>query len=200
LTLADGTVVTINSDSKLKFPVLFNGETREVWLSGEAYFQVEHNPEKPFIVHAAGADTRVLGTEFNVKAYNNDQVEEVTLVEGSVEFTVGDQQVRLEPGYQVCTDLSLGELSKARKVDTYMYTAWKDGTMYFDDISLEELMIRLNRWYNFDYEFTDEALKERLFTGGVKKSDDLQKIFSLIGMVNDVSFSIKENRILIDKK
>ncbi|RKD92540.1 FecR family protein [Mangrovibacterium diazotrophicum] len=200
LTLADGTVVTINSDSHLKFPVLFTGETREVWLTGEAYFEVEHNPAKPFIVHASGAATRVLGTEFNVKAYRDDSFEEVTLVNGSVEYSAGENQVRLKPGYQVHAELNSTDILKAQPVDTYMYTAWKDGTMYFDDISLEELMIRLNRWYDFDYEFKDDALKERLFTGGVKKNDDLQKIFSLIGMVNDVSFSIKDNRILMDKK
>ncbi|WP_163713295.1 FecR family protein [Mangrovibacterium lignilyticum] len=200
LTLVDGTTVTLNSESSITYPTHFSDSLREVWLEGEAYFDVEHNPAKPFIVHSGGMRTQVLGTQFNVKAYDGDVRQSVTLVEGSVELSIASEKVRLKPGFQFYRETGEQGQSGVEQVDTYLYTSWKEGIMYFDDITLQELMTRLTRWYNFDYEFKDQALKERLFTGGVKKGDDLQKIFSLIGMVNDVSFSIKGDRIIIDKK
>jgi len=200
LTLADGTIVTLNSESSIKFPTQFNDSVREVWMEGEAYFDVEHNPEKPFLVHASGMTTRVLGTQFDVRAYEEDADQSVTLVEGSVQLETAENKVRLKPGEQYYQDSKNLTAGKVRQVDTYLYTSWIDGTMYFDDITLGELIVRLNRWYDFKYEFKDESLKQRRFTGGVKKSDDLKTVFSLIGMVNDVSFQVERGQIIIEKK
>ncbi len=200
LTLADGTLVILNSESKIKFPSHFQGNTREVWMSGEAYFDVEHNAAKPFVVHSKGFDTRVLGTEFNVKAYSDESSEEVTLVEGSVEVKSEINKALLKPGYQIQTEVGSEIISKPRKVDTYIYTAWKEGVLYFDDIKLSDLLNNLNRWYNFSFEFKDEALKEKLYTGGIKKNDDLQKVFTMIEKVNDVEFNVKKNHIVISNK
>ena len=201
LTLADGTIVTLNSESTIKFPTHFSDSLREVWLEGEAYFDVERNPAKPFIVYAGNMSTRVLGTQFNVRAYNGEEQQSVTLVEGAVALKTEDDKVLLKPGERFWMEPGTNNISSGvEQVDPYLYTSWKEGIMYFDDITLEDLMVRLNRWYNFEYEFKDGTLKRRLFTGGVKKNDDLKKIFSLIGMVNDVSFTIEGERIIIDKK
>ncbi len=201
IQLADGTVVNINSESKLKYPNQFNDSIREVWLTGEAYFSVAHNPQKPFIVHSNGFDTRVLGTEFNVNTYNDEKQNTVTLVNGSVKLISKADSKMLKPGYQF--SIKKGEdfkSSEINKIDVALYTAWKDGILFFDNITLEQLMIRISRWYNFEYQFDDDLLKEKLYTGGIKKKDDLTKIFRIIEKVNDVKFSLNDDLIIISNK
>ncbi len=202
LALSDGSIITLNSESSIKFPTSFTANTRDVWVNGEVYFQVAHDKSKPFIVHSKDFDTQVLGTQFNVRSYDNENLSTVTLVKGSVQLISPENRTKmLTPGYQFSLlenqDFSESEI---KKVSTYNVTAWRDGIMFFDNMKLEDFLICLSRWYDFDYAFTDEALKTKLYTGGIKKTDDLKKIFSLIEKVNDVEFSIKNNQILISKK
>ncbi len=202
LTLSDGTVITLNSESNVKFPTAFTAKTRDVWVKGEVYFEVAHDKAKPFIVHSNGFDTKVLGTEFNVRTYHNEKFSTVTLVNGSVQLSSPNNENKmLKPGYQFSL-LKNQEFSNSeiKKVNTYNVTAWKDGILFFDNMKLGELLNCLSRWYVFDYQFKDEDLKDRLYSGGIKKTDDLKKVFSLIEKVNDVEFSIKDNQILIRKK
>lgn len=199
IILADGTVATINSDSKIRFATDFVGLTRDVWVEGEVYFKVAHNKSKPFIVHTDNFDTKVLGTEFNLRAYKDESKEMVTLVNGSVQLLQNQETKILTPEHQFIYPVKLGfKESEIKEVDIYMYVSWINGIMYFEDQKLEDIMIRLSKWYSFEYEFKDKSLKNKRYTGGVRKSDDLRKIFKMLNNVNDAQFSVKDDRILIE--
>ena len=129
ITLSDGTVVYLNSESELRYPVKFVGEDRRVYLSGEAYFDVTQDKAHPFIVDVKNSTVRVLGTSFDVRAYADENEVLTTLVQGSVRFSAGNKSVILKPGEQAVLDKS-GRVEN-RKVDTYLYTAWKDGVFAF---------------------------------------------------------------------
>lgn len=127
ITLSDGTIVYLNAESELRYPVKFVGEDRRVYLFGEAYFDVVHDKAHPFVVDVKNSTVRVLGTSFDVRAYADEDEVLTTLVQGSVRFSAGKESVILEPGEQVVLDKS-GRL-ETREVDTYLYTAWKDGVL-----------------------------------------------------------------------
>ena len=132
LVLADGTKVWLNADSKLRFPVSFTAERREVYLEGEAYFEVAKDSEHPFIVHISRGAIEVLGTGFNVRDYREEQKTVTTLVQGKVVYRPERQpgrEIMLEPGFQI-KDEEGGSL-QPRKVDVILYTGWKDGKYVF---------------------------------------------------------------------
>lgn len=199
ITLADGTVVMLNSGSSLRYPLSFTGERREVYLTGEAYFRVSPRREQPFWVHTGHTTTRVLGTTFNVMAYDNEQRTEVTLVSGLVEVDVTGKTERLSPGFQVAVDnSSLATVN--RKVNTEQITSWVSGILRFDDIPLEQLVVKLKRWYDVSFEFKQESLKQKVFSGGFRKYEHLEKVLDMIEKVNDVSFKVENNTVTIDYK
>lgn len=156
VTLSDGTTVVLNAGSQLIFPDAFGAGNREVYLKGEAMFDVAHDPAHPFIVKTDWFDTRVLGTKFNLRSYSREDTH-VTLLEGKV--TVSKEQapeVTLNPSEQASLSQS-GEITK-QKVDTYPYLEWQNGFFYFDNASLAEIMRELGRWYNVDVVFHNEKL------------------------------------------
>lgn len=203
LELADGTKVWLNSATSFKYPTKFIGDKRIVYLSGEAYFDVTHNKEIPFIVKVDDMNVKVLGTEFNVKAYSEESTIQTTLVNGKVEvFAKGfGNSVKsiLTPSYQA-------NYSKKDKtidvnlVRTNIYTDWKDGLFVLDNISLEELSVILSRWYEVSFFFTNEKVKQNRFTGKMKKYENLQDIFELLEQLSDVEFQIKDNAIVVQEK
>lgn len=199
ITLTDGSVVMLNSGSSLRFPVRFSKEQREVELSGEAYFKVAPRENQAFIVRTGTTTTRVLGTSFNVMAYENERNTEITLVEGIVEVEAGGKTERLTPGFQIASNNS-SLLTSKRKVDTEHIISWTSGILRFDDIPLEQLVIRLERWYDISFEFKQEELKQKLFTGGFRKYEDLGKVLDMIEKVNDVSFKVKDTIVTINNK
>lgn len=199
LTLSDGTAVVLNAESNLRFPVKFTGENREVWLEGEAYFEVAHNSGQPFIVHVNHTTVKVLGTFFNVMAYQNEKNTEITLVKGSVDVGVAGRHELLMPGNQFVVNNSTLQ-TENRKVDVFQYISWKEGMLLFDDLSLEQLMNRLSRWYDISFEFRREELKQRLFSGGFKKYEQLERVLQMIQETNDVNFQVVGNKVVIDKK
>ncbi len=144
ITLADGTRVWMNSDSKLKYPVKFLGNERKVFLEGEAYFEVVKDAE-PFIVSTLLGDIRVLGTSFDVKAYREEEKMYTTLVSGKVCFQ-GQEKLEIDPGEQVVATAD-GKVEK-RTVDINEYIGWKNGVYIFKDQPLERIMNDLSRWYD----------------------------------------------------
>lgn len=199
LVLTDGTRIMVNSESVVRYPVHFSGDKREVWVSGEAYFDVVRNEKQPFIVHLDHATVKVLGTSFNVMAYREEANTEITLVQGKVEVGTAGQQEILLPGYQIQVDNTTSRMEN-RKVDVTQYISWKEGILRFDDMPLGQLMNRLSRWYDITFEFRQEELKDRLFSGGLKKYEQLERILEMIQEINDVRFSVSDRKILIDKK
>lgn len=199
LTLSDGTEVILNSGTELRFPVRFAGGVRELHLDGEACFTVKRDEHKPFIVHTGRFDVEVLGTMFNVAAYDGDTHPSVTLVNGSVKVRNERHENLLSPGQQYELDVA-AESSRVTVVDTDMYTAWTRGVQIFDAMPLEQLMVRLGRWFDIRYRFGDEAMKHKRFSGAVRKTDDIQTVIRQISEMTGQPFRQVDGVIVIGGK
>ena len=198
ITLSDGTVVYMNSESELRYPVKFVGNERKVFLSGEAYFEVTSDKDHPFLVELKKSVVKVLGTSFDIRAYEDEDVVMTTLVRGKVAFLSGDKKVILNPGEQGILDQT-GEMEK-RGVDTYLYTAWKEGVFAFQQERLEEIMKIVSRWYNVNVFWENESQKEVTFTGKMRRYDDFSKIVTMLEMTGNTEFEIKGNNIFIRER
>ena len=166
--LSDGTKVWINSDSELEFPNRFGEDIREVKLKGEAYFEVTSDSRKPFYVLAGETKGHVLGAAFHVSAYREDRQTEVALLRGKVSFDVKDKVYVLVPGEIATLNRESGE-TIVRKGDVAAIVDWKAGRFNFEDMSLEELTVKLSRWYGVTFVFSDEAVKKLRFSGAMTK-------------------------------
>ncbi len=198
LVLSDGTKVWINSDSELTFPVKFIGNTRQISLVGEAYFEVTKDVDRPFLVNSKGSTVEVLGTAFNVRAYADEKRIETTLVEGSVKMSLNNENAVLLPGQQgVVNDKSAIDV---RQVDTRLYTSWKDGMFTFKSLSLEEIMKTFCRWYDIEVQFEEQSLKQLHFTGNLKRYEEIIPHLDLITLTTHIDFEIEGNTITIKKK
>lgn len=196
ILLDDGTEVWLNADSKLKYPIAFSGESREVILSGEAYFDVKKDT-RPFVVSLESGDITVLGTSFGVSAYPG-YPNYTTLVRGSVRFTsLRQEQVVLTPGEQAVVDIS-GNLEK-RNVDVEEFVGWKDGVFIFKDKTLAEIMQILERWYGVNVIFQDESLKELEYTGSLERYDSINTFLQLLEKLKEIRYEIKKNTIVLFK-
>lgn len=196
LTLSDGTRVFLNSDSKLIYPVAFGDERREVILQGEAYFDVVKDEKRPFVVKTDDLSVRVLGTAFNVKSYPGDLRVEATLVRGSVKILEGGQEMLLEAGEQARLDRNSGKMNKVR-VNTMLYTSWKDGLFVFERERLEDILTTLTRWYDVNVFYQRSSVKDELFTGDLKKYDGIEEHLKMLEMTTNVEFEIRGNMIVV---
>lgn len=181
ITLSDGTKVWLNADSKLKYPSSFNGNARIVELVGEAYFDVEtlivKGEKIPFRVKTVNQEVEVLGTQFNLKAYANEQDDvRTTLVEGSVLLHAGDDKLPLEPGEQASND---GQKLHKKKVDVGPYIAWKDNRFIFEEVELQEALKVLSRWYDFDFDI-DQQVKPTYLYASISRGKSLKEVLKII--------------------
>lgn len=200
LTLADGTKVWLNSASRLIYPVVFSGNTREVTLVGEAYFDVQRDEMKPFIVKTSLGRVKVLGTRFNVKVYPEEASVITTLVDGSVSF--GNEEVmetKLLPGYQLVYGKG-DSIVSVRAVNVNNYVGWRDNQLCFHEETLEDIMRVLARWYDVEVIFEDEGLRQIEFSGNLDKYENISKFFKLFELGADVQFVIDNKMIRIRKK
>lgn len=198
LTLADGTKVWLNSESSLKYPVQFIGVIRKVELTGEAYFEVAHNKSKPFIIESHDTEVKVLGTKFNVSAYNDEEDITTTLVEGSVQVSSLGNSELLEPGCQAVVKRGSNQF-QVNKVNAVLYTSWRNGVFQFKDQSLEEICHQLSRWYNVEFFFTENQYRNLRFAGAAKKDRSLDFTLEMIEKMADVKFAIKGDKIIVGK-
>lgn len=202
LILSDGSRIMVNSMSKLIFPVQFTGNIREVRLEeGEAYFEIAKNKSKPFIVSVKGVKVEVLGTSFNIKAYSNDNNFYTTLVEGKVKFQTGDQTVNqyyLEPDQQAVYSPLSDEVT-IRKVDASQFVQWTIGRYSFTNESLDEIMKMLSRWYDFNYQYEDETLKQIRFEGGLNKYESIDPILDIISKTGKVHVKVQGKEIIFSR-
>lgn len=198
LTLADGTRVWLNSQSEIKYPVQFVGNNRRVDIKGEVYFDVAHNKEKPFIVGVKDVEIEVLGTEFNIEAYEDQTSVVTTLVEGSVKLSKADEQVIIKPNQQA--SISEGERSfKLTDVEAKNYALWKDGVFYFEEANLSTIMEKLERWYDIKVFYKNQSIQNSRFSVEMKRYEDISKILEIIEMTQTVSFEIKDNVVIVSK-
>ena len=201
LSLSDGTRVWMNAGSSLRYPVSFRDSIRQVELQGEAYFEVSHDG-KPFIVNTGSMNTRVLGTSFNISAYSDEATIKTTLVEGKVRVELmGDDSgisasTLLEPDEQASYERASAELTKGT-VDASSYVSWMQGKMEFHNEDLEIVMLRLSRWYDFEYSFENAEAKGFHFSARLDKNESISTILEMLEMTTDVKFAFKENRIVV---
>ena len=197
IKLDDGTKVWVNAETKLKYPVAFVGDRREVVLEGEAFFDVAKN-EKPFIVKTSFGDVRVLGTAFGISAYASEPESYTTLVRGKVSVErEGGKPVVILPGEQVVTSKD-GKMMK-QKVDVEEFVGWKDGIYVFKEKSLGEIMKTLERWYNISVDFQDKSLVDLPFTGNLKRYDDINVFFDALTRTGDMKYRVEGNQVILFK-
>ena len=200
LVLEDGTKVWLNSETELSYPSRFTGTKREVKLLGEAFFEVTPDKERPFYVKANGMDIRVLGTSFNVSAYQDSESTSTTLVEGSVAVSTANGAERtITPSERLAYNKKSHQLS-VEKVDTELYTSWINGEFKFRDMRLEDIMKKVNRWYNCQIRFEDPSIKELRFSGAAERDRPVEYLLELIQKVTEVNFEIENKTIVLMHK
>ena len=189
VVLPDGTIVWLNAESSLRFPTLFTGKERKVYAKGELYFDVKHDDTKPFIVEVEKDYlVRVLGTEFNLRAYSGFPVV-TTLVEGCVQVRGVGNTVSLAPGQQAL-EVSGTRNIKVLDVDVAPYVAWHEGKFYFVHAPLNSIMEELARWYDVEVVFENPAVREECFTIEMQRFDDFNKVLRLIERTGMVTISV----------
>jgi ferric-dicitrate binding protein FerR (iron transport regulator) len=196
LLLADGSKVWLNAASSLKYPTAFTGKERKVEITGEAYFEVAHNPDKPFIVSKAGTSIKVLGTHFNVNAYDDESSLDVTLLEGSVSV-VADHSLRpevIKPGTQAQVKRN-GNIQLDNSVDLNEVMAWKNGLFSFKGDDIQSIMRQVSRWYDVEVIFK-EPVKEK-FYAEVSKSTNVSTLLEMLEATKAVQFKIEGNTITV---
>ena len=194
IILPDGSNVWLNAASSLRFPTAFSGKTREVQLNGEAYFEVAKNPAMPFTVKVNEMAVQVLGTHFNVMAYQDESSIQTTLLEGAVNIQHGAQAMLLKPGQQARLTTA-GKMTLNEKVDVEEVTAWKNGYFHFNHESLEGVMRQIGRWY--DAEVTYEGdIPVREFGGKIERSSSVTEVMKILEL-SKVRYRIEGKRIVI---
>ncbi|MDE5423902.1 FecR domain-containing protein [Ancylomarina sp. DW003] len=198
LVLADGTKVRLNSETELKYPLKFAGKQREVELiAGEAYFDVVSNPEKPFVVRSKNVDTRVLGTQFNVSAYPEEDLN-ITLVEGKVSLNnnLSKQEHVLVPGENAKLKDNDTQISIV-KVDVKKYVSWIDGYFYFEKERLEDILVKLERWYDFKVFYQNPKVKDYEFRMRADRNLPFNVVLDRLEMTGRIKIEINGRALLV---
>lgn len=196
LTLSDGTQVHLNAMSVLRYPVQFDGNTREVELTGEAFFEVTRS-NHPFIVKTKGMQVQVLGTVFNVSAYPENLFTQTTLLSGAVKVhTSQGNSVELKPSQQAELDNRSAQLT-VRTVDPFMYTSWAKGKIYFKDERLEDILTSLARWYDVDIAYEKESLKNLRFGCNLNRYEAIEPFLNLLKETGKLHTRIEGRKIII---
>lgn len=199
LVLADGTKVMLNAETCLRFPEVFGAGERKVFLEGEAYFEVAKEQERPFTVAFREGEVRVLGTQFNVKAYEGQDAV-ATLVRGKVEVASGQEAVVLQPGQQcrvVTGDTPGLEVSEA---DLMEALAWKNGEFVFKDASLEQVLGELSRWYNVEIGYDREMFEGTRVHIYMNRTQTLKEALDMLAKAWDIRYERKGEKIIIDRR
>lgn len=197
LVLADGTKVWLNSESSIRFPGAFGGRSREITVTGEVYLEVARDEGRPFRVRAGEGKVEVLGTAFGIQVYPEEKVWSATLVHGSVKASFGTSSMVLTPGHKAYME---GGKLLNKEVNTDHELDWVRGIFVFEHEQLGDVVRKLSRWYNTEFRFERESLKEYLFTGQVSRDLGVENILDLIERMNVVCFEKKADYILIKEK
>jgi len=189
VTLSDGTKVWLNAASSLSYPASFTGKERRVELVGEAYFEVHHNASQPFIVSTRGQQIRVLGTSFNVNAYQDENKTVTTLVNGRVQLSRDgkNEAPQLHPGEQ---SVLAGAGFEIAEVDASLFIAWKDGQFRFKATPLTEVMRQVERWYNLDVDYTGIPADIQIHAS-ISRDKKLSAVLHALEKITDLKFDIK---------
>jgi transmembrane sensor len=199
ITLADGSRVWVNAGSELRYPKIFIGKIREVYLSGEAYFDVQHDAAKPFIIHTGNVLTTVLGTAFNIKEDKNEHTVQVTVTRGKVSVANGSKLLGvIIPNQQISFNTLKAEVSQAT-VNANAVIAWQQSDLRFEDVSFGDAIAQLQQHFNVKISFSNAKLKDCRFTGTSLNGEELDKILKVMCAFNNAIYQIKpDGSIVID--
>jgi ferric-dicitrate binding protein FerR (iron transport regulator) len=210
ISLPDGSLVWLNADSRISYPDNFKGSKREVYLTGEAYFDVTKDVNRPFVIHAGPVDIHVLGTRFNVRSYPREKKVETLLLHGSIEVTIRNQhRVLMEPNQKLCvaTDgaeatshrkdtLSLGVSHPQGGDTTPVETLWVENKLAFESETLDVVAGDIERWYNVEVRIQNDHLRTIRFTG-VFEDQSLQDVMEALKLTGRFNYSIVGNKEVI---
>ncbi|MEQ8238209.1 MAG: FecR domain-containing protein [Cyclobacteriaceae bacterium] len=202
ISLPDGTVVKLNSGSSLSYPNTFSSELREVELVGEAFFDVETDKARPFIVKTKNIKTTVLGTEFNINAYSYNSIASITLAEGSVsveplvnQISSSKEQMILNPGEQASLDFTNGRFYK-QEVVVEDVISWKDGVLLFQSEPLKIVFDKLSKWYGVDFDLPKSLAQSDCLLNGEFRNESLETVLQSIALVHELKFEFKNNNMI----
>ncbi len=199
IVLADGTKVWLNASSAIKYPTQFTSDVRNVYLTGEAFFEVAKDASKPFIVSTKNMSVEALGTAFNVMAYPDDEVTEATLVKGGVAVKTSKNELILEPGNQARFNKITENLQK-RLINVELFTSWKDGKYIFEYENLETVLTKISRWYDVDVSYLQKDVKKIHFSGTLFKYSDIKQTLHIIELATNAKIDLVNNSIQVSKK
>jgi len=193
--LSDGTKVWLNAASSLKYPVAFSGKERHVELTGEAYFEVAKNKNMPFSIAVKGSSIEVLGTHFNVMAYDDDKHMVTTLLEGAVKLKKGNSEALLKPGQQAI--MLDGQIAyQVSDANTEAAVAWKNGYFVFDNEGIESIMKKIARWYDVDVSY-EGAVTDQSFGGTVSRFSNVTELLNILELTGTIHFKIEGRMITV---
>jgi transmembrane sensor len=202
IELTDGSKIWLNADSKIKYPEVFTGDTREVHLNGEAFFEVAKNPSKPFIIHLANGTVRVLGTSFNVRAYDNEKIVETSVATGKVAFIPKYQSRRQKQDTLFITPNNKVRYSLEEDMANLLPTAaaedkaWTEGRLIFKGLTLQEIAVELERYFGKKVRFVDEEPKFFRLTGSFQ-NNSLDEIMYYLSKTKEFNYQITDSELVI---
>ena len=198
MILSDSTRIVLNGGTKIKYPVFFTGLKREVYIDGEAYFDVKKDKERPFIVSGTNFSVEVLGTSFNVMTYGEEMESNVTLVSGRIKMHAADTTLQVYPGQQVV--LARDHEIIVRKVDVSSVISWLNLRLTFKKEKLATIMRKLSRWYKVDVVYKEPSVKEALYSGTIPYNISLEELFVLLNKTTNIEFTLNDGVIFINEK
>jgi len=196
VVLTDGTKVWLNAASTLVFPTVFKGTTREISLKGEGYFEVARNASKPFVVKVGDMRVDVLGTSFNIMAYEDEAAVRTTLLEGAVRVGAGGVSRALEIGEQGVWD-KRGKMEVIHDADVEQAVAWKNGLLQFHSTSMPVIMRQMARWYNVQVVYASEDIKNESFSGSIHSSENISEVLKMLELTGTVHFDVTGQMITV---
>jgi len=195
ITLSDGTKVWLNSNSSLKYPSAFSASERRVELKGEAYFEVSKNKQKPFIVETSLQKVEVLGTKFNINAYDDESSTQTSLAEGSVRVSCKNNTTLLKPGQQsTLTDQNIA----VRSINLDQVLDWKNGDFNFSNNNLKEIMRKISRWYNIEVIF-EGPISQETYVAQISRKKRLNDVLRALQLSGSIKYSIRNNKLYISQ-
>ena len=195
LILPDGTKAWLNAASSITFPTAFAGNDRTVTVTGEAYFEVVHNSNKPFRVKIKDQTIEDIGTHFNINGYDDEPVISTTLIEGSVKIYTANASAILKPGQQ--SNASNGHI-KVAQVDADDAIAWKQGYFQFNTDDLESGMRKIARWYNIDVEYKNDAVRKQALAGTISKYSNVSQVLKKMELTGVIHLSLSGHKIIVE--
>lgn len=195
VVLSDDTRVWLNAGSSIRFPIAFAPDERSVTIKGEAYFEIAHDKKRPFKVYSGTQLVEVLGTHFNINAYDDEEEIKTTLLEGSVRISSGKLSRTLKPGQQARFSDRTGEMNIV-KVDIEEAVSWKNGYFVFEDEDIRSVMRKISRWYGVEVVYLNDQINEK-FGGTVSKFENVSQVLKILEATGTIHFKIEGRRIIV---